>query len=359
MNHTFGESLIHQMTETRVTAGHLAWAMDVSVRAVRHWRNGHEPSSDKKQEIIDFFAARLEGVYPSHPHRQFLLRLEQEVSSGNRIEIVGLPGMLKTRLLEDLDRRLNSDGAPRTHFFFRDLAAYTDIAKFWNTVGANLIGGQRSFSVAEIMEALRGKRFSILLDDADRFLANMERRFANSSEFGPMASLWIQNLVNLPGAVILTSTIPCRDFVGLVAGGSPSAIQERCLTNRRWYTVSAWNLWTASLVEKKTSRVQDLADVCARIPVVFKESLQLIEAGSNMGEAVEEMQNLIAQSIWNRLPLKTIELLKGNNFQLSPDSRLYKAFFKSGIIEKERENSLGQALRVSSWLATWRSEAKQ
>jgi hypothetical protein len=359
MDHTFGASLIRQMTETRVTAGHLAWAMNVSVRAVRHWRNGHEPSSDKKQEITDFLAARLEGFYPSHPHREFLPRLEQEVSSGSRIEIIGLPGMLKTRLLEDLDRRLKSDGTQRTHFFFRDLAACTEIASFWNTLGTNLIGGQRSFSVAEITEALRGKRFSILLDDADMFLANVERRLANSSEFRPQASHWIQNLMNLDGAVILTSTIPCKDFVGLVAGGSPSGFQERCLTDRRWYTVSAWKLWTASLVENKNSRVRHLADVCARIPVVFKESLRRIEAGSDVGEVVEEMQSLIAQSIWNRLPSKTIELLKGNNFELSPDSRLYKAFLKSGIIEKERENSLGQALRVSSWLTTWRSEAKQ
>jgi hypothetical protein len=355
--------LINRMEEVGVSTNHLAWGMSVSRRLVQHWREGRPPSEAQLREIDLFLSGRREchkGQAPyAHPHRRFLQDLERAIGGGLNFEVLGLPGMLKSAVLSDLDCRLRGDDGERKHFYFHDLGEKSDIDQFWNSLGRHIIGGDRQrFTFQEVKEAMREKTWTLLLDDADLFLSNVEQKYSDKPhEFRPIGSQWIKNVLGLPGSKILTSTIASADFVALVAEGSPCVFPKQELN--QWYSETDWNFWTAVLADNPRNDVQELKKMAKGIPLVFREGLNNLKAKryDNAADAVREVQDNIARSIWARLPAKRREDLKKANFELSNQSTLFEAFFKSGIT-RNKMGSLQNALRVPGWLTTWKALAR-
>jgi hypothetical protein len=350
------------MKAADVSVNHLAWGMGVVHGTVMNWRRGGPPD-DKKREVELFLSGRQEcreGRAPyAHPHRRFLQDLERAVGAGINCEVLGLPGMLKSAVLSDLDTRLRDKDGERSHFYFHDLGEQSDIDQFWSSLGRNIIGGDRQrFTFQEVKEAMREKSWTLLLDDADLFLSNVEQKYSGRPhEFRPIGSQWIKNVLGLPGSKVLTSTIASADFVALVAEGSPCVFPKQELS--RWYSEVDWNFWTAVLADNVRNEVMEVKERAKGIPLVFREGLNNLRTNryNNARDAVRETQDNIARSIWTRLPAKRREDLKRVNFELSDKSTLFEAFFKSGITHS-KTGSLQDVLRVPSWLTTWKTLAR-
>jgi hypothetical protein len=105
--------------------------------------------------------------------------------------------------------------------------------------------------------------------------------------------------------------------------------------------------------------VREIKERAKGIPLVFREGLKNLKThwSANVDEAVGQIQDNIARSIWARLPAKSRDDLRRDNFELPSKSALFEAFFKSGIT-RNKTGSLKDSLRVPSWLSIWKTEAK-
>src|ERR1041384_3922364 len=127
MKEDFAVLLRRRMKEFSVSADHLAFAVGVNRNSVFNWLKGEtEPFSRTKSDILRFFATREkpdgETSWNSHPHEKLVTELlNNSIPAGLRIELVGLPGLLKTKLLDDLHFQLDNV-VERNHLYFRDLA---------------------------------------------------------------------------------------------------------------------------------------------------------------------------------------------------------------------------------------------
>lgn len=348
-----------QMRELNLSARQLATGIGVKKRQVFNLISGKSRLTPERKTLIDRFLATKrkynnEISIDSNPHAELLETLTEASESCMKYEVVGMPGMLKTLVLDELNNRLNDK--QENYLYFRDLGTWKNISGFWRSVGDLVLGNALDHTVEDIKEAMREKHWTLLLDDADLFLHNVLQTSGDTGE----ASQWIKHLNGLPAAVILTSAISTKELIGLASGGaSPFGIGTE-LELRSWWTPKEWELWTTAVLRRDVwspTDVRTIKTASMEIPLVFREGIRALKAHKKDGperskDTMTKIHHSIATSIWRRLPAASRTYLAETKFAFSLESRLSRALLKSGILLPGELKPRGE-----DWLQTWRSEA--
>jgi DNA-binding XRE family transcriptional regulator len=130
-NKESGQNLKRQMDAAKLTNKALAQVVEVTPRTIKNWKAGEGGPKDHQRRSIEDLLSRLPGLHSkSHPHRFLFNRLRQAVSAGIKYEVVGLPGMLKSKVLQELRSSLSDDGHA---VLLVETSDANDIQEFWNS----------------------------------------------------------------------------------------------------------------------------------------------------------------------------------------------------------------------------------
>lgn len=399
-NQAVGAYLKNVLRCRDLSAEELAPALGVHPRTVFNWMSG-KGRPDEDQEAAIRLCLGLEQMWPTvamnggsgedapfvdwefnHPHRKLVKVLVNGATCGMQKEVLGPPGVFKTAVLRDVERRIVAEcgRSPGDCIYLSCREDLGGPEGFWNALGQRAEPRDIPYTYADLSAHVSSRKCVLLLDHLDEFLLHLRFRFANAHDFARIACKWMADLKDLRAAVIAASTIHTAAHVGFVAPTYPSSIY---LTPQCYARIddAEWNLWTvATLVrfgqgrlplEQNARRLaRELKKDEFRIPLVFRASLAgvTIQKDLQYKDRLRTIKGLshdtlhmLGGCIWNRIPDRARHELFSQNFSLPPENRIAVALRNSGILLEgaprvDQQRSVLKPL-VPAWIEQWRREA--